>query len=258
MNLRRFVLVGIVMTLFAGCSTRPHGNLERDPGVTAAEIARRTVLEVGPGDTWSSLSAKIYGDDRAAAAIAELNGFDPGSAAPEGARIWIEIAAGDMDDVRAVAEARGSYNAGVEAMDRRGGDEEARVAFERALDRAPHFLDARYNLGLVLIRLGEPDDALAHLRRVAAARPDDPDVLYGVAAAHVHRGADAQALEFLERALLIDPEFLRARWTYALALERSGRVDDAARAWQNYLERDGTSALADQAREHLRRLRPGR
>lgn len=251
-------VVALCLLVLVGCGTRPRGTVERDPSLTVSEVAQRTTLEVGPGDTWASLSAKIYGDDRAASAIARSNGFAPQTVPPVGRRVRIEIAAEDLGDVRAVAEARGSYNLGVEAMDHRGHDDEAREAFERALERAPHFLDARYNLGLVLIRLGEPDAALDHLRRVRGARPDDVDVLYAVAAAHVHRGANGEAIEPLEAALALDPDFLRARWAYALALERMGRVDDAARAWQEYLDRDATSALADQARDHLRRLRPGR
>lgn len=254
----RALLLFAIVVVFAGCTARPRGTVERDPSRTAAEIAQRPTLEVRGGDTWSSLSSRIYGDDRGAEAIAALNGYDPASMPPVGARVRVEIAAKDLDDVRAVAEARGSYNAGFEAMNERGRDAEARVAFERALDRAPHFLDARYNLGLVLIRLGEPEAALGHLRRVADARPDDRDALYGLAAAHVHRGDNRAALAPLERALALDPDFLQARFAYALALERVGRTEDAARAWQAYLDRDATSALADQAREHLRQLRPGR
>ena len=247
-----------LVVLVGGCSQRPRGTVERDPGDAPIEIARSTSIEVRSGDTWASISSRIYGDDRAAAAIAEDNGFPPGSTPPAGARVRVQIAAGDLPVVRAVAEARGPYNAGFEAMNERGRDAEAREAFERALERAPHFLDARYNLGLVLMRLGEPDEALEHLQRVLAARPDAVDVLYGVAAAHVHRGANARALPHLERALQLDPDYLRARFAYALALERTGRTEDAARAWQDYLDRDATSALADQAREHLRALRPGR
>lgn len=257
MRFAALLLLMMLLTLSA-CSSRPGGTIERDPGVPAVDVARRTPLPVRAGDTWGALSSRIYGDDRAAEAIAVHNGFDPAEPPPEGEQVEVVIAASDMDVVRAVAEARGPYNAGFEAMQERGRDVEAREAFERALERAPHFLDARYNLGLVLIRLGEPIEAVSHLQRVVEARPHDADTLYGLAAAHVHRGADARALPYLERALAREPGFLRARWTYALALERAGRTEDAARAWQQYLDLDATSALADQAREHLKRLRPGR
>ena len=246
-----------VLVLAAGCAQRPRGVTEPDQP-SEAPIARSTTLEVRAGDDWEAISSRIFGDGRHAARIAADNDFDPSVDPPAGTRVRVDVPVGDLELVRQVAEARGPYNAGVEAMNERGREVEAREAFELALERAPNFLDARYNLGLVLIRLGEPRDALAHLERVVAARPDDVDALYGYAAAHVHRGDDASAIEPLERAIAIDPTFLRARWTYALALQRAGRVDDAAAAWQRYLEFDSTSALADEARAHLRSLRPGR
>jgi len=256
----RLVLVAVtlVLGLVAGCADPPRGLPSTDPADEQPPVARSTALEVRAGDTWDSISSRIYGDGRYAERIARDNGRAPDSTPVPGERVRIDVRSEDLELVRAVASARGSYNAGVEAMQQRGRGVEAREAFERALDRAPHYVDARYNLGLVLIRLGEPRAAAEELRRVVDERPDDPDALYGLAAAYVHGGDDARALGPLERALAFDPEFLRARWTYALALERAGRIDEAAAAWEAYLERDATSALADEAREHLRCLRPGR
>ncbi len=257
--MRRIVPLAVAAALvLTGCADPPQGLPGTDPAGEQPPVARSTTIEVRAGDTWDAISSRIYGDGRYAERIARDNGRDPASEPAPGERVRIDVRSEDLELVRAVASARGSYNAGVEAMQQRGREAEAREAFERALDRAPHYLDARYNLGLVLIRLGEPTAAAEELRRVVEERPDDPDALYGLAAAYVHGGDDARALEPLERALAFDPEFLRARWTYALALQRVGRVDEAAAAWEAYLERDATSALADEAREHLRALRPGR
>ena len=217
-------------------------------------MAREVPVEVGPADGWSDLSERFFGDGSRAARIAADNGFDPSEPPAPGDRVVVSIRSDELEVVRAMAEARGPYNRGVELMQTQGSEQEALEAFERALERAPFFVDARYNLGLVLLRIGEPERARAHLERVAAERPGDKDARYAHAAAHFHSGDYAGAIDELEAALALDPEFLRARWTYALALQRSGRVQQARRQWEAYLERDDSSGWADQARQHLGEL----
>lgn len=237
----------------AGCADRPRGTA-KDPTVGPAgsdSIAREVPVEVAPGDTWASISERFFGDASRAERIAADSGA-AGSVSPRpGSRAVVRIFDEDTDRVRRMAEARGPYNAGVEHMQTRGEEAQARVAFERALERAPFFVDARYNLGLALIQLGEPDEARDHLQRVVRERPADKDARYGLAAAYFHAGDYPRAIPELEAALALDPGFLRARWTHALALQRSGRVAEAQQAWQAYLERDASSSWADQARRHL-------
>ena len=84
-------------------------------------------------------------------------------------------------------------------------------------------MDARYNLGVVQIRLGEPDRARANLEQVVKARADDAEAWYALAASFFHAGDYGQALPPLERSLELAPDLLRARWTHALCLQRMGR-----------------------------------
>jgi tetratricopeptide (TPR) repeat protein len=223
--------------------------------VTDAEVVPEEITyTVREGDTWGRVSESFFGDASRAERIARDNGFHPAVDPVEGVDVTVNVMPDELEVVRGIAAARGSYNAGVEAMQRSGGDEDAVAAFERALDRAPWFVDARYNLGLVQIRLGEPVKARENLGQVVEARPEDAEARYALAAAYFHAGDYGSALPGLERAIELDPELLRARWTHALCLQRMGRGDEAIAAWRTYLELDSTSAWADQARANLAEL----
>jgi tetratricopeptide (TPR) repeat protein len=217
-------------------------------------VPEEITYTVREGDTWGRVSEAFFGDASRAGRIANDNGFHPAVDPVEGVEARISVLPDELEVVRGIAEARGSYNAGVEAMQRSGGDADAIAAFERALDRAPWFVDARYNLGLVQIRVGEPAAARKNLREVVEARPEDAGAWYALAAADFHAGDYGAALPRLERAVELDPGLLRARWTLALCLQRMGRGEEAIAAWRSYLELDSTSAWADQAREHLAEL----
>jgi tetratricopeptide (TPR) repeat protein len=248
------LMVAILAFVLGGCSQRPR-DLRRDGAVEPAGT-RVVDYSVQEDDSWNSIAESFFGSARNASRIATDN-LDLGLQPRPGTVVRVRVLDEEFDLVRGIAEARGSYNQGVESMALEGGDADARAAFERAVERAPHFVDARYNLALVLLRVGEPQSALEQLSVVAAARPDDADTAYAVGAAWFHAGEFSRAAAELERALDLQPELLRARYTYALALERLGRILDARRAFRAYLSRDDESAWAAEARVHLQELERG-
>jgi tetratricopeptide (TPR) repeat protein len=243
------ILAFVLLIALASCSRPP------SPTVTDAEVVPEEITyTVREGDTWGRVSESFFGDASRAERIARDNGFHPAIDPVEGVDVTVNVMPDELDTVRGIAEAQGSYNAGVEAMQRSGGDEDAADAFERALDRAPWFVDARYNLGLVQIRLGQPVQARENLAQVVEARPEDAEAHYALAAAQFHSGDYGAALPGLEQAIQLDAGLLRARWTHALCLQRMGRGEEAIAAWRAYLELDSTSAWADQARANLAEL----
>ena len=70
-----------------------------------------------------------------------------------------------------------------------------RVSYRRVLAIKPDFFDAHYNLGVVLQRLGQLDDATASYRRALEIKPDFVDAQYnlGVVLQHLGQLDDAQA-----------------------------------------------------------------
>jgi len=88
---------------------------------------------------------------------------------------------------------------------RQGELDEARRLYERALDCDPNQPEARYNLANLLEDLGETELAIAELRRVCAATPEFADAHYNLGLMLARVGGAAQARQHLERYLELDP-----------------------------------------------------
>ena len=87
---------------------------------------------------------------------------------------------------------------------RQGELEEARSLYERALEHDPMQPEARYNLANLLEDLGEMELAVAELRRVCAAAPEVADAHYNLGIMLAQIGGTAQAKQHLERYLELD------------------------------------------------------
>lgn len=243
----------VLLVLLWGCSSRPR-DLRVDPTGEEPTVARELSYTVREGDTWTSIAESYFGDGANASRIAADNSADIALPPVSGRELRVRIEDDEVARVRAVHDARDSYNVGYQKMQEAGGDEAARESFERALKIAPHFVDARYNLGLVLLRLQRAREAQKVLEPVIHARPGDPDAHYALAAAYFHYEDFESALRQLNVTLSLRGDHLRALWTRALALQKLGRGDEAVGAWRLYLQHDDRSAWASQAREHLAEL----
>ena len=89
-------------------------------------------------------------------------------------------------------------------MYRQGELDEARKLYERALEHDPNQPEARYNLANLLEDLGETEAAITELRRVCATAPDFPDAHYNLGIMLAQLGGTAQAKHHLERYLELD------------------------------------------------------
>lgn len=151
---------------------------------------------------------------------------------------------------------------------------------------------ALHTVGLAQLVLGHPDAAVEALEGSTRARPGDARALSDLAAAYLAR-ADAtghpddlvRAIDASRHALAIDPGCDEARFNFALAIEKqiasgaptnpatggpaaggpatpgpgtgSTSAPDPARAieaWRDYLDHDGHSPWADEARRRLATL----
>jgi tetratricopeptide (TPR) repeat protein len=63
------------------------------------------------------------------------------------------------------------------------------------------------------------------------------------------------AVDLYEQVLALNPRRTEAMRGLALALEGQGRNQEAVKQWRAYLEQAPRGPYADEAREHLRRLR---
>ncbi|GAB4222273.1 MAG: hypothetical protein Kow0062_18900 [Acidobacteriota bacterium] len=94
--------------------------------------------------------------------------------------------------------------------------------YRDAAARAPDDADVRLRLGLVLLRLGRPDEAIAELEHAVRLRPDAGLAWRSLGIARRDAGDLSGALEALARAVEVDPCDHRARAFYAQVLMDRG------------------------------------
>jgi len=124
---------------------------------------------------------------------------------------------------------------------------------EKRLDDTPSAQQLRA-LGLSYLLTGQKDTGIEMLARAHAAAPNDPVVMNDLAAAYLHTGDAAKALELAEKARRREPS-PEAAWNRALALEYLQRDVEARAAWEEYLRLDPKSEWANEVRkDHLYEL----
>jgi Tfp pilus assembly protein PilF len=111
----------------------------------------------------------------------------------------------------------------------------AQAAFSALLDRPagapplPRPLpEAQSNLGVALAREGKLDEALAAFERATRADAEEPAYWLNLGLVQLRAQKPDAAIEPLRRVLSLQPGDVEARTLLALALEQSGRDDEAA------------------------------
>lgn len=143
---------------------------------------------------------------------------------------WLRL---DPDNLRAL-ELRGlAYQNGKSAH-------KGALDFQRVLAKDAARDSTRWRLVLCLLDMGSYDEALAHLERIAQARPDDPEVLVRLARCHNMMGHGEQARQLLDAVLQAHPHHelaLRTRGQFALADQLPAQAEvwlrQAAERWPN-------------------------
>jgi tetratricopeptide (TPR) repeat protein len=140
------------------------------------------------------------------------------------------------------------------------------VLWQTVVDTAPRNPRGHLNLGVSLIRLGRPEEALAPLDRAIELDPDDAAAHNTLAVALVDLNRSDEALPHFRRALEILPSHVDAHRNYGNVLRRRGETEAALfhlRAAVRYGPRDSLAhtSLAnvlfridrhDEALEHFR------
>ena len=133
----------------------------------------------------------------------------------------------------------------------------AAAEIEQRLD-ADNRANALAALGVAYVARGEWDRGVAALERAAALAPNHAPTQSDLSAAYLARARQGSsdypdALAAAERALKLSAPPLEASFNRAVALERMGMRERAARAWDDYLARDSDSPWAAEARRRRTR-----
>ncbi len=123
---------------------------------------------------------------------------------------------------------------------------DSRTLFEHALATTEHNFVAHNNLGLVLARAGEEDEALVHFEAACAALPGFHEAEFNAGYTRYRRGEHALARAAFERALAARPENAEAHLYLGATLAREGDLAGAAAALEAALRLE--PALRDDAR----------
>jgi len=134
----------------------------------------------------------------------------------------------------------------------------ARETLARALKIDPRSVGARMNEGIVLARLGLVDAARQALGQAARSAPDHPAVPLNLGTLLHESGLHQEAIAQFERAASLDATSIAARSGLALALQATGRTQEAQACCQALLRDhpDAADALLLQGRLNLARHDP--
>jgi tetratricopeptide (TPR) repeat protein len=135
--------------------------------------------------------------------------------------------------------------------------EEAIEAYRRVVAIDPTYAAAWNNLGLLLHRMGQYDDAQAAYAEALKQDERCCQAAYNLGSLHEDRGDVELAIRQYRLALELAPDYADAHFNLAAALSRAGRATDALRHWQRYVELDAGSPWARIARAHLELVEPG-
>lgn len=72
---------------------------------------------------------------------------------------------------------------------------------------APRNADELYDRGVFALNIGDFTQARAFFEKALRLRPDEPHLLYSLAATHAQTGAHEEALDYLKRSIQIQPRF---------------------------------------------------
>ena len=107
--------------------------------------------------------------------------------------------------------------------------EQARGAYQRALELDPGLPDAHVNLGRQLHIAGEMGRAEPHYREAVRLAPDDPTPHFNLGVLLEELGRRDEAVHAYRQAVLRDPDFADAHCNLGLLLESLGRRQEAVR-----------------------------
>jgi tetratricopeptide (TPR) repeat protein len=107
--------------------------------------------------------------------------------------------------------------------------EQARDAYQRALELDPDMADAHVNLGRQLHMAGELGRAEPHYREAVRLDPDDPTPHFNLGVLLEEQGRREEAILAYRQAILRDSDFADAHCNLGLLLESIGRRQDAVR-----------------------------
>ncbi|HEX6037570.1 tetratricopeptide repeat protein [Longimicrobium sp.] len=171
-------------------------------------------------------------------ALSFVGAEQPDSAIAEFTELLRTLREGDARRLRYFYESKAlhEYALGMlhEAANR---PDEARRAFERALEEDFSFYPARASLARLSLRARDMAPAVAQLSEAVQIAPDDPVMQYEYGNALLASGNPQEAITHYQQAIVLEPYFADPYLRLGIALQSAGQNEGAVAAYRAYLER---------------------
>lgn len=225
-----------------------------------AEKAFRRKLELSPDDvrTWSAIALALEAQgkgDEALAAHRKLSAADPtdiytainqantllGSHDRKKAQEAVDLL---LPGIKKVPGVPAAWNNLGNAYAQLENYEQARKAYQQAIDLQPKFADAYSNLGLLFIKERRYEDAISSFRQALEISPDHPPFLYDLAVSQTQGRLFQDAEATYARLSKLDPNDPRVWNNYGGVLLELNKKDEARRAYKKSLQLNPRHAKA--------------
>jgi tetratricopeptide (TPR) repeat protein len=124
--------------------------------------------------------------------------------------------------------------------------------YRHALDLAPNWIEAHINLGVVLYQMGQTEEARAAFQAAVQLDPLNGISRYNLGCVLEEQGHIDIAIEHLVWAARALPAHADVHFNLALAYEKRGKHQSAREHWMLYLRYAPSGPWAEQARAHLK------
>jgi tetratricopeptide (TPR) repeat protein len=109
--------------------------------------------------------------------------------------------------------------------------------FRRALQINPSYIPARQSLAAAYCRAGQAEDGLREYERVLRQGFQSADMLAKMGQAALDLGRTEEALQYLERASFVNPDYAPSYYFLGQAYKAKGLRNKARAAWRRHLEK---------------------
>jgi tetratricopeptide (TPR) repeat protein len=133
---------------------------------------------------------------------------------------------------------------------------EAARAYQKAVEAAPEWVEARINLGTAMYQLGRMEEAYEHFLMAVGFEPENALAEFNLGCVLEQLAKTDEAITHLSRAVDLAPGLADGHLNLALAYERTGNVQGVLRHLSLYVRYEPNGPWAEFARSRIEKYRP--
>lgn len=150
----------------------------------------------------------------------------------------MKVAAGSISIIIAACLLLATYGTGMAHISAdKMPDSVAEVEYSIYLEFKPGDLEVRNKLGMVYYRMGKMTEAAREFSRILETEPDNYDALDGMGLVKAARQEYEEAVQLHRKAAALNPGDMMIYYHLGTALEKTGRLQEAAAAYGTALEK---------------------